>query len=92
MITDKDHIIRYGGMFAIALAYVGTASNGAIQKLLHIAVSDVSDDVRRAAVSALGFVLLRNPEQVCSHAVGVEIALVPLKAVLCYRSLDLFLC
>jgi 26S proteasome regulatory subunit N2 len=65
MITDKDHIIRYGGMFAIALAYVGTASNSAIQKLLHVAVSDVSDDVRRAAVSALGFVLLRSPEQVC---------------------------
>lgn len=64
MVTDKDHIIRYGGMFALALAYVGTASNSAIRKLLHVAVSDVNDDVRRAAVSALGFVLLRSPDQV----------------------------
>lgn len=65
MVSDKDAIIRYGGMYAIALAYVGTASNAAIRKLLHIAVSDVNDDVRRAAVTALGFVLLRSPEQVC---------------------------
>jgi len=36
---------------------------GAIQKLLHFAVSDVSDDVRRAAVINLGFVLLNVPEQ-----------------------------
>ena len=37
--------------------------SGAIQKLLHFAVSDVSDDVRRAAVINLGFVLLNVPEQ-----------------------------
>ena len=41
---------RYGGMFVIGMAYRGTANNAAIQKLLHFAVSDVSDDVRRAAV------------------------------------------
>jgi 26S proteasome regulatory subunit N2 len=46
------------------LAYAGTASNKAIKQLLHVAVSDVSDDVRRAAVMALGFVLLRTPKQV----------------------------
>jgi hypothetical protein len=46
-------------MYTIALAYCGTASNKAIRRLLHVAVSDVSDDVRRAAVTALGFVLLR---------------------------------
>jgi hypothetical protein len=37
--------------------------SGAIQKLLHFAVSDVADDVRRAAVINLGFVLLNVPEQ-----------------------------
>lgn len=41
----------------------GTDNNGAVQKLLHFAVSDVSDDVRRAAVMCLGFVLMGVPEQ-----------------------------
>ncbi|XP_066162206.1 uncharacterized protein [Oryza sativa Japonica Group] len=35
----------------------------AIHQLLHFAVSDVSDDVRRTAVMALGFVLYNEPEQ-----------------------------
>jgi 26S proteasome regulatory subunit N2 len=64
LVRDKDPIIRYGGIFAIAMAYVGTSNNAAIRKLLHVAVSDVSDDVRRAAVTCLGFILFRNPVQV----------------------------
>eukprot|EP00158_Paraphelidium_tribonemae_P008041 Partr_v1_DN28445_c2_g2_i1_m41566 putative 26S proteasome len=64
LLADKDAILRYAGAHVIALAYVGTSSNKAIRKLLHIAVSDVNDDVRRAAVSALGFVLVRTPGQV----------------------------
>lgn len=60
---DQDPIIRYGGMYAIGMAYRGTANNNAIRRLLHYAVSDVSDDVRRAAVLALGFVLCGEPEQ-----------------------------
>jgi len=32
--------------------------------LLHIAVSDTSDDVRRAAVTSLAFLLFKNPRQV----------------------------
>ncbi|KAF9610742.1 hypothetical protein IFM89_024598 [Coptis chinensis] len=63
MTRDQDPILRYGGMYAIALAYRGTANNKAIRQLLHFAVSDVSDDVRRTAVLALGFVLYSNPEQ-----------------------------
>ena len=55
----QDPLLRYGGMYAIALAYCGTANNKVIRKLLHIAVSDVNDDVRRSAVLSLGFVLLR---------------------------------
>ncbi|KAJ3341759.1 proteasome regulatory particle base subunit [Gonapodya sp. JEL0774] len=61
---DKDPILRYGGIYTIALAYAGTSNNKAIRRLLHVAVSDVNDDVRRAAVIALGFVLCRNPKQV----------------------------
>ncbi|CAD2100873.1 26S proteasome regulatory subunit RPN2, putative [Plasmodium vinckei brucechwatti] len=66
LINDKDAIIRYGGMFTIALAYCGLSSYNKhiIKKLLHFSVSDVSDDVRRAAVIALGFVLCNTPAQV----------------------------
>ena len=52
--TDKDPILRYGDMHMVAMAYAGTANNAAIRRLLHVAVSDVSDDVRRAAVTSLG--------------------------------------
>jgi 26S proteasome regulatory subunit N2 len=64
LIGDKDAILRYGGMFMIGMAYGGTGANSAIKRLLHVAVSDVNDDVRRAAVINLGFVLFRQPEQV----------------------------
>lgn len=55
--------MRYGGVYTIALAYAGTANNNAIRKLLHVAVSDTSDDVRRAAVTSLAFILFKNPSQ-----------------------------
>jgi 26S proteasome regulatory subunit N2 len=61
---DKDPILRYGGMFMIGLAFAGTNNNQAIKKLLHVAVSDVNDDVRRAAVMMLGLVNFRQPDQV----------------------------
>ncbi|PWN27463.1 26S proteasome regulatory complex, non-ATPase subcomplex, Rpn2/Psmd1 subunit [Jaminaea rosea] len=64
LLGDKDPILRYGGVYTIALAYAGTGDNKAIRRLLHIAVSDTSDDVRRAAVTSLGFLLFRNPTQV----------------------------
>ncbi len=52
------------GVYTLALAYAGTANNDAVRKLLHIAVSDTSDDVRRAAVTSLAFLLFKNPGQV----------------------------
>ncbi|RKP08547.1 armadillo-type protein [Thamnocephalis sphaerospora] len=61
---DKDTILRYGAVYTIAMAYCGTGNNKAIRQLLHLAVSDVNDDVRRAAVTSLGFILFRSPEQV----------------------------
>ncbi|KAJ1475052.1 armadillo-type protein, partial [Baffinella frigidus] len=70
MCRDKDPILRYGGMYTIALAYSGTGNNSAIRRLLHSAVSDVSDDVRRAAVTCLGFVLTTIPEQ-CPRVVSL---------------------
>lgn len=60
-LLEQEHaILRYGGTFTIALAYAGTGNNKAIKQLLHYAVSDPSDDVRRAAVLGLGFVLIRD--------------------------------
>ncbi|CDK25608.1 unnamed protein product [Kuraishia capsulata CBS 1993] len=60
LLKHQDPILRYGGAYTLALAYCGTSNNSAIKRLLHIAVSDSSDNVRRAAVTALGFVLLRD--------------------------------
>ena len=62
--SDRDPVLRYGAQYAIALAYCGTGSNKAIRILLHTAVSDVSDDVRMAAVIGLAFVLYQTPERV----------------------------
>ena len=53
-------------MWTIAMAYAGTNNNSAIRRLLHVAVSDVNDEVRRTSVMALGFVMFRTPEQVPS--------------------------
>ncbi|XP_034939926.1 26S proteasome non-ATPase regulatory subunit 1 [Chelonus insularis] len=68
--ADKDPILRRSGMYTIAMAYCGTGNNQAIRKLLHVAVSDVNDDVRRAAVTGLGFLLFRTPEQ-CPSVVSL---------------------
>ncbi|KAF2453880.1 armadillo-type protein [Lineolata rhizophorae] len=61
LLEDPDPCLRYGGILTIAMAYAGSGSNKAVRKLLHVAVSDVSDDVRRIAVMSLGFVLFRKP-------------------------------
>ncbi|OXU28321.1 hypothetical protein TSAR_002153 [Trichomalopsis sarcophagae] len=68
--ADKDPILRRSGMYTLAMAYCGTGNNQAIRKLLHVAVSDVNDDVRRAAVTGLGFLLFRSPEQ-CPSVVSL---------------------
>merc|ERR1712227_1173371 len=67
LMNDKDAILRRSGMYTIAMAYCGTGNNKAIRKLLHVAVSDVNDDVRRAAVTGLGFLLFKQPD----HCPGV---------------------
>ncbi|KAF2858738.1 26S proteasome regulatory complex, non-ATPase subcomplex, Rpn2/Psmd1 subunit [Piedraia hortae CBS 480.64] len=64
LLDDTDPALRYGGILTVALAYCGSGSNKAVRRLLHVAVSDVSDDVRRVAVMSLGFVLFRKPGSV----------------------------
>jgi len=70
LMTDKDAILRRCAMYTIAMAYVGSGSNKANRKLLHVAVSDVNNDVRRAAVESLGFVMFRSPNQ-CPSVVSL---------------------
>ncbi|KAJ5610570.1 hypothetical protein N7510_007289 [Penicillium lagena] len=64
LLGDPDPTLRYGGIMTIALAYCGSGSNKAVRKLLHVAVSDVNDDVRRVAVLSLGFILFRKYQSV----------------------------
>lgn len=68
--SNKDALMRRAAMHAISMAYCGSGNNKAISKLLHVAVSDVNDDVRRAAVVGIGFILFRNPEQ-CPNVVSL---------------------
>lgn len=68
--ADKDPILRRSGMYTLGMAYCGTGNNQAIRTLLHVAVSDVNDDVRRAAVTGIGFLLFRSPEQ-CPSVVSL---------------------
>jgi len=64
LLDDASATLRYGGAHALGLAYAGTANNAALKRLLHVAVSDVSDDVRRGAVVNIAFVLARAPAEV----------------------------
>ena len=64
LLNERKSVLRESACWTLALAYVGTGSNDAVQKLLHIAVSDVSNDVRRIAVIGVGFVMSRNPEKI----------------------------
>ncbi|CAF1178778.1 unnamed protein product, partial [Didymodactylos carnosus] len=57
---DKDPILRRSAMYTVGMAYCGTGNNTAIRKLLHVAVSDVNNDVRRSAVESLGFLMFRK--------------------------------
>ena len=64
LLTHKDATLRYGGVYTMALAYAGTGHHASVSRLLHLAVSDGSDDVRRASVIAIGFLFFRSPEHV----------------------------
>ncbi|MCQ2817937.1 MAG: HEAT repeat domain-containing protein [archaeon] len=61
LLLEKDPILRYGAMYCIGMAYAGTGSTEMLRKLLKVSVSDVSDDVRRAALINIGFLQIKNP-------------------------------
>jgi 26S proteasome regulatory subunit N2 len=64
LLNEKDAILRYGGVYTMGLAYVGTSNDRIVKDLLHVAVSDVDYDVRRAAVTCIGLIMYKNSEMV----------------------------
>lgn len=62
LISERDPVVRLGAVGMMSLAYVGTSDNKAISKLLGIAATDLSNDVRRLAVIGLALVLLKKPK------------------------------
>src|ERR1700733_8866946 len=63
LLKEKNPVLRYG-VYSLALSYyAGAAEDTAVEKLVHIAVSDTADDTRRVAVTSFAFLLLRNPGQ-----------------------------
>lgn len=64
LLISKDPLVRYGGCMTVGMAYAGSGSNKSIRRLLHFAAEDISDDVRRAAVISLAFVMFKQYEQV----------------------------
>ncbi len=62
LLAHADPWVRLGGVFTIGTAYSGTANAKAIERLLEIAVRDVSDDVRRNAVTMIGFLTFKDPQ------------------------------
>lgn len=77
MCSSKDSIIRYGAMFTIGCAYAGTSQTSAIKKLLKFAVSDTSDDVKRAALMNIGFLCFRDPKTIPSVVKNLAVSYNP---------------
>lgn len=69
-LESSDPWIRLGGCFVLGMAYAGTQSNKAVERLLLASVKDTFDEVRRNAVMMIGFVTCMNPE-VCLDMVKV---------------------
>ncbi|KAM5543956.1 hypothetical protein V8D89_002573 [Ganoderma adspersum] len=69
LMAEKEPILHYGGVYILALAYAGTSNNSAICQLLHITVSDTSDDVHCAAVTNS-----YNPHVRCGATLALGIA------------------
>lgn len=64
LLKEHDYLLRYGACMTIGMAYVGTNDNTAIRRLLKISAEDVSDDVRRAAVISIAFVMFTRSDQI----------------------------
>ncbi|KAH8609694.1 putative HEAT repeats protein [Trypanosoma vivax] len=61
LLEDPDPWVRLGGCFMLGLAYAGVENNKVLERLLSMAVKDTSDDVRRNAVTMIGFLTIKDP-------------------------------
>ncbi|KAG5474750.1 hypothetical protein GH5_04052 [Leishmania sp. Ghana 2012 LV757] len=61
LLESGDPWVRLGGCFVLGLAYAGTENAKTIEKLLNVTVKDMSDDVRRTAVTMIGFLTFKDP-------------------------------
>lgn len=61
LLESGDPWVRLGGCFVLGLAYAGTENAKTIEKLLSVTVKDMSDDVRRTAVTMVGFLTFKDP-------------------------------
>lgn len=59
--AHADPWVRLGAVFTLGMAFAGTSNAKAIEMLLATAVRDVSDDVRRNAVTMIGFLTFKDP-------------------------------
>ena len=73
LIREKDEILRYGAMYTIGMAYCGSGNTEMLKKLIKFSVSDVSDDVRRAALINIGFLELRTPDILFENLKVIEL-------------------
>ncbi|KEG11805.1 proteasome regulatory non-ATPase subunit 2 [Trypanosoma grayi] len=61
LLDDADPWVRLGGCFMLGLGYAGAENIKVIERLLSVAVKDTSDDVRRNAVTMIGFLTIKDP-------------------------------
>nr|GEV04657.1 putative reverse transcriptase domain-containing protein [Tanacetum cinerariifolium] len=72
MKKDKDHVICYGAMYALALAYTRTGSCRAIKTLLRFVASDVKDDNLEK--------IIRNAKEDTMSKIGAILATISINA------------
>lgn len=61
LLASGDPWVRLGGCYVLGLAFAGTESSLAIERLLQVTVRDTSDDVRRNAAIMIGLLTFKNP-------------------------------
>lgn len=61
LMEEKDPILRYGAMYCIGMAFPGSGNTEMLKKLIKVSVSDVDDNIRRAAMINIGFLHLVTP-------------------------------
>ncbi len=61
LIIEHDYMIRMCAINIISICFYGSCDNWAINNFLKVAATDLNNDVRRAAVLGIAFVLFPKP-------------------------------